>query len=215
MTTKHIVMAAGLLAAAGVFSQWPLFQIVPLDGSQTLQSEVVFDAAKFAESFWIERLAPLLDRAVDVADAATVLAALRDDPQQAGERFGRSVGVSRARLFCVRGSGTIVAVDRHGIGVSLIGASQPPDLVLQTGPLFGNSVRDISGLLRAGDFANSQHFNDISTELNRIVESRIIAPLQRGARIGRQIQFIACGQVASNLTTSTQLKLIPLKCIIE
>jgi predicted lipoprotein len=150
-----------------------------------------------------------------VADAATVLAALRDNRQQASERFGRQVGVSRARAFLVRGAGTIVAIDNKGVSVSLTGAGPPPNIVLQTSLLFGNTVRDASGLLNPGDFSNSQHFNAISSELNRIVETRLLPRLKEQAEPGRTIQFVACAQVMPDQAGITPLRMIPLRIAIE
>jgi predicted lipoprotein len=185
-----------------------LFHVVRLDGAPSVNAGEKFRPAEFAESFWNERLLPSLGES---PDAAIVLAALRDDPKQAAQQYGRSVGVSRSRLMCVRGAGTIVSIDKQGVGISLTGLGGSPEVFLQTGLLFGNTVRDVSGLVNAGEFSNSRHYNDVSAELNRIVETQVIARLKETAKIGNVITFIACGQLSPDQGTAIPLRLIPLR----
>jgi predicted lipoprotein len=209
---KHLAIPILLLVACGVTWRFPLFRIQRPGQTATEQRSVSFDAAQFAETFWREQLIKSLHQS---ADAAAVVAAMRQDPREAGERFGRSIGISRARLLCVRGLGTIVSFDKQGVGVSLEGASGSPDVVLHTGLLFGNTVRDASGLLDASDFSSSRHYNDISTELNRIVEMRVIAELKRRSQIGKPITFYACGQLSPDSGNALPLRLIAMKIEFE
>jgi predicted lipoprotein len=205
---KRNVLVVALIIAVGVVWRFPLFHIVRLGKTSSVNAGEKFIPAEFAESFWNERLLPSLGQS---ADADIVLAALREDPKQAGQQFGRSIGVSRSRLICVRGAGNIVSVDKQGVGVSLAGPGGSPEVVLLTGLLFGNTVRDVSGLLDAGEFSNSRHYNDVSTELNRIVESQVIGKLKETAEVGNAIEFIACGQLSPDHGTAFPLRLIPLK----
>ena len=198
--------------ASGLFWQFPLFRIVPLDELERGQYETAFNAADFTASFWSERLMPSLDQA---ADAAVVLKALRETPDAARDKFGRKVGVSRARLFLLRGSGTIVSVDKKGVGVSLDHNGSEPDVVLHTGLVFGNLARDATGLLDASHFSQSQDFNDISTALNRVIEERVIPVLTAQSKIGRRIQFVGCAQVPDGATDPRPLMIIPLEVHVE
>jgi predicted lipoprotein len=210
---KRLAFLSILFIAVGATWRFPLFRIHRLDQVATEQRPASFDAAKFAETFWNEELIKSLDQ---TADAASVVAAMRQDPREAGERFGRCIGISRARLLCVRGSGTIVSVDRQGVGVALMGgAGGSPDVVLHTGLLFGNTVRDASGLLDAGAFSSSQHYNDISTELNRMVERRVTSELKERSKVGNPITFCACGQLSPDSSDVLPLRLIALKVEFE
>jgi predicted lipoprotein len=205
---KRSAQAAALLVAIALLWRFPLFHVVRLGELRSTGNRAEVNAAEIAEAFWEERLLPSIEEA---PEAGELVAALRTNPREAHQQFGRSVGISRGRLVCVRGSGTIVSVDKQGTGVSLASASGSPDLVLQTGLLFGNTVRDASGLLDAGEFSNSQHYNDISTELNRIVETRVIPELKERAELGTPIKFYACGQLQPDSSNVLPLRLIPLK----
>ena len=144
-----------------------------------------------------------------------LLADFRASPETARAKFGRKVGVSRTRLVVLRGNGTIVTIDKKGVGVALQGETKEADIVLQTGLLFGNTVRDATGLLDASNFPDSRQFNEISTELNRIVEARIVPILKEKAVVGRQIHFAGCAEIADEGELVKPLTIIPLEVRVE
>jgi predicted lipoprotein len=210
---KRIASLLCLLAlVCGLSWHFPLFHIVRLGQHDTRTYSAPFNASEFVKTFWSERLVPSLQ---NVPDVATVLAAFHENSHAASGQFGRKVSVSRVSLFMVRGSGTIVTVDDKGVGMALQRAESQPDLLLHTGLLFGNLVRDASGLLDPSDFSNSQHFNDISTELNRLVEAQVIPKLKGLAVAGRKIQFVGCAEVSDDLSDVRPLRVIVLDVNIE
>jgi predicted lipoprotein len=201
-----------LLFLGCLFWFFPLFHVVRLERLENSLHESAFNAADFAKSFWSERLTPSLTQA---PDAATLLADLRASPETARAKFGRRIGVSRTRLVVLRGNGTIVTIDTKGVGVALQGETKEADIVLQTGLLFGNTARDATGLLDASNFPDSRQFNEISTELNRIVEARVIPILKEKAVVGRQIQFAGCTEIPDEGALVKPLAIIPLEIHVE
>lgn len=206
------VILCGLLLCAGLFWRFPLFHVVRPEALQTPEDKPAFKAVEFSQAFWKERLIPSLNQA---ADAETVLKAFATDQQAAREKFGRKVGVSRTRHFVLRGNGKIVSVDKTGVGIGLGDEGNEADIELVTGLLFGNAVRDVTGLLDAGNFSNSQHFNEISTELNRIVETRVIPALKNEEVIGRTIHFAGCVEIPDDSIVTPPLRVIPLDVSIQ
>ena len=195
-------------AMAGVFWFFPAYHIVSLKQAKAAKELGVFNPADFAAKFWRERLTPSLNHA---ADAQSVLDALAKDPKAAATNYGRTVGMSDTVYYLLRGTGTVVSVEGKGVGVSLHGASGEADLLLKTGLLFGNTVRDATGLLTASEFPNSQEFNDVSTELNRIVESQIIPSLRTNAATGRALRFVVCAEISEDEAGGRPLKVIPIR----
>jgi predicted lipoprotein len=126
---------------------------------------------------------------VSVAD---LLAALAHDAVGARQHFGHSPGLSSTACFIVKGSGRITGIAGDSIKVSLDGATAPSEVKLSTGWVFGNTVRDATGLLNASDFSNSQDFNDISAELDHLVETRVLPELRKRSQVGKPIQFVGC-----------------------
>ncbi len=203
---RAISIAAAGAALAVVFWFFPAFHIVSLKQARAAKELATFNAADFAARFWSERLVPALSKA---ADAQTVLAALANDPKSAATNYGRTPGVSDTVFYFMRGTGTVVSVEARGVGVSLRGAGAEADLLLKTGLLFGNTVRDATGLMTASEFPNSHEFNDVSTALNRIVESRVIPLLKTNAAVGRPLRFVVCAEVGEDDAGERPLKVIP------
>jgi len=204
---RLVATLSTLVAASALFWFFPLFHVVPRGTALAEKQQAAFNAAEYVKAFWTAKLTPAFGEA---ADAATVLAALRDDPKQARTKFGRSAGLGRTKLYFVHGSGQIVSVDDKAIGVSLTSDGSGAELAIQTGLLFGNTIRDATGLVRGDEFSNSQHFNEVSTELNRIVETTILPRLKRQAKVGAAIEFVGCAEVTNLPRDATPLQVIPL-----
>ena len=179
------------LALAGLACwRFPLFHIVPLKRAEQERTAGVLDAAKVAMEFWEAKLLPGAERAVDVKELLTSLA---NDPAAARKQHGRTLGIGGATLFLVRGSGKVKAVEGEAIIVALDGTDAK--VSLSTGLLFGNAVRDATGLLDVSAYPNSQDFNDLSTQLNRIVETKVAPALRAKAAVGKAIRFAGCAEL--------------------
>ena len=210
---KRTFTTIGFLLAAGVlFWFFPLFHVVPATGEWGSERIAEFDAAKFAKSFWAKRLVPAFNQA---ANAASVLAAFEENYPEAREQYGRSAGLGRAAIYLVGGTGTIVAVDERGVGIAVRGGGNEPEVLLQTGLVSGNAVRDATGLISASDYPSSQEFNAISIQLNRIVEESVIPSLKEKAKVGGKVTFVGCGRVLNLPVDVKPLKIVPLEVRFE
>ncbi len=194
---------------AGICWLFPLFHIVPLKTAQAEQAATRFNATQFANTFWTNQLLPSIDKTVR-ADA--LLAVIHSDPAAAKKQFARSVGLSESYLYFLSGSGRVISVsETDGISLAVTKGSTNAEVVLQAGLIFGNAVRDGTGLLDASAYPNSQDFNDISAALNHIVETRVIPGLRQQASIGATISFAGCAEVDDESTDLKPLKVVPLQ----
>ncbi|MBN1513857.1 MAG: DUF2291 domain-containing protein [Phycisphaerae bacterium] len=184
----------------------PLFHVVPLGRAGQRADSPVFDPAAFVERFWAERLIPGASRAVD---AAGLVEAVQRDRQSARRAHGRSVGLSEVYYYFVAGTGRVVSVDRNSVGLSL-GDGQPEVLVsLETGNIFGNAVRDGTGLLNINDFPNSRDFNGLSSEINRRIEQQVLPALRQKAKVGATVRFVGCAEIIDEDTDLNPLRVVP------
>jgi predicted lipoprotein len=206
MIRRFILSIAAVAGVALVSWAFPPFRIVRLDQARGSKEQANFNAAEFAEKFWDEQLKPALPGA---ADARSVLGAIDENFQAAREKYGRTVGISNSYYVFVQGTGRVVNVDSRGVSLAIREGSDGPDVVLPTGMVFGNTVRDATGLLDMDRFPNSQHFNDLSTELNRIVETRVLPRLRDRAEVGRKVRFVGCAEVSRGAARRKPLKVVP------
>ena len=197
---------------ASVCWLFPLFHVVPLKTAAAEKATEKFDATSFAENFWTEKLLPAAHKAVG---ADVLLTAIQKNSANAKTNFSRSVGLSDSYFYFLRGDGKIISVSDDAMAIAVTENSTNADVALQTGLVFGDAIRDGTGLLNASDYPNSQDFNDISAALNHIVETRVLPKLHEQAKVGAKISFAGCAEVDDESTDLKPLKVIPIQTKIE
>ena len=211
MNRVAIVLCSAVLAGILLWF-YPLFHIVRLDVPDSANVTSELNTKEFVSTFWEQKIAPSLATA---PEAKELIFALRNNPQTALKQYGRKMGVSRTTLFLMQGKGTVVSSDNKGVGLALEDASEQPDILLRTSLLFGNTVRDATGLLDANQFQDSRQFNEVSAELNQLVEMRVISTLKQNAVKGQRIHFAGCVEIADQEKFEFPLSIIPLQFRIE
>jgi predicted lipoprotein len=195
------------LALAIVAWRFPLFHVVPLSRdrappvSLVVPREPSFDPSAFAQNFWTQKLLPATAGA---SEAATVLTALRRDPVAAAKQHAHQVGIGGTAYYFVRGTGRVVSVARNEMVVAVDGA-EGAQIALRFGPLFGNTVRDGTGLLNVNEFPGLAEFNALAAELNRIVEAQVFPALRNRARVGAALAFAGCAEAPEGVAVSGPL----------
>lgn len=187
------VLASGLVAV-GLLILYPPFRIVPRNpsadggGARTAGAPLApaFSATAFAERFWSEQLQPA---AAGAPQAAPVLAALQRDPVAAAQAHAHRVGIGGTAHYFLQAQGRIIAIERSRLLVDVDGRS----IAIRTGPVFGNAVRDGTGLLDVNQVPGLAEFNALSAELNRLVEARI-QPALKSAQVGATLRFAGCAE---------------------
>ena len=165
-----------------------------------------FSGRDFVQKFWNEHLVPSHARA---HEAAVVHAALTRDRAAACAAHGRTLGIGGAYTFYLRGSGRVVSSTGDEVRLAVAGASDQADIVIPLGLVFGNAVRDGTGLLDSSAFPNAQQFNDVAAELNALVESQVLPELQRIATVGARVAFVGCAELNEDANNPVPLRLVP------
>jgi hypothetical protein len=197
-----------LMVAAGLCWVFPLFHAVPLKTAAAAKAAATFNPAPFAEFFWTEKLLTSLDQA---ARADELVSLIQTDPASAKKKYSRSIGLSEGYFYFLRGEGRILSVSDDEVVLAVTGGGTRAEVSLQAGLIFGNAVRDGTGLLSANDYPNSQDFNDISAALNHLVETSVQPKLRAQAKIGARISFAGCAEVNDEAADLKPLKVIPLQ----
>ncbi len=197
-----------IVVIAGVCRLFPLFHVVTMKTATAEKMAATFNATQFAETFWTTKLLTSRDKTVK---ADMLLPAIQSDTAAAKKKFSRSVGLSEGYFYFVSGSGRVVAVSDDETSIAVTDGSTNAEVSLQTGLIFGNALRDGTGLLDANNYPNSQDFNDISAALNHIVETRVLPKLREQAKVGAKISFVGCAEVDDESTDLKPLKVIPIQ----
>jgi predicted lipoprotein len=176
-----------------------------------------FNAAEYAGDLWLNQLPAALDKAVDVKE---LIELFNTNMSQAIERYGKAPGVSRVYAYLLKGEGTILSIDSDGLKVSVKEPQTNPDVVIETGFYIpGNAVRDASGLIDVSKFSDTMKFNEIGSEINKIIIRDVIRPLpDKKPAVGGTIKFFGATQVAQDAAQENPLQLvgvIPIRLELE
>jgi predicted lipoprotein len=197
----------GLTLLAGLCLGFPPFHIKSKKARQDAIAETTFNPAAFVGKFWTETLLPASGKAVD---AEKVLAVIAESPGKVREQFGRTVGISSSYGIHIRGKGRVVSVSDDAVGLAVLSKDDVADVTIPLGFLVSNIVRDGTGLLESSSYPNAQQFNEISAELNKIVEEKVMPEVKRGAVVGKQLEFVGCVEVEDEETDLKPLEIVPI-----
>jgi len=197
--------AGWITAAAVLLALFPPFHIRPHDAVSENEGAGALDVPAVAERFWNEKL---LSPGVRPLDVRPLVAALVQDPARAAEKYGRQAGVGGKTFFLASGIGHIASVDHRGAWIDVDG-SESPRILLLTGPVFGNALRDVTGLLSLSDY-RSADFEALSTALDRLAETRA-QPALRALGAGASISFLAAGEIDDASQALPVFRLAPIR----
>ena len=193
-------------AAVVVLCCFPLFHVVPLEEAKQRRAAEAFHAEEYARKFLEDRLPEEYNKAVE---AATLMAAVRKDPDAARSRYGTTLQAKSEYYYFVRGRGRVVGIEADFVALALNGSEPKPDVLVATGPIFNNALREGTGLIRAADFPNQQDFNGISKHLNRIVEESVLPPFRKQVKPGADVEFAGCAEIVVERTDLDPMTIIP------
>jgi len=174
-----------------------------LDAYLADRPSLSFDADEYARVVWEQKI-PAVIR--DAPDILTVMDLLQSDPEQAFDRMGRKLGISGTRYFMVKGEGIIDLVERESLRILLDGGFQ---IELATAFIFGNAIRDGSGVVNIDEFLNMTDFNMVSIALNKRVKEEVVPLLVRSARAGKSIEFAGAFEMREDQPDIHSIRIIP------
>jgi predicted lipoprotein len=168
-----------------------------LEDIKEQQRRGTFNAAQYARDFWDNQLISVLDKAVD---AKELIELFNTNMTEAIRRYGKVPGVSRVYAYLLKGDGKIHTIGEDFLDVSIREPWTNPDIRIISGFYIpGNAVRDASGLIDVSEFSDTMKFNEIGSEINKIVVKEVIRPfLDKNPRAGKTVRFFGATQVAQD-----------------
>lgn len=161
------VVILGLLIWKPPFVVRPLPSTKP--GSNTIAGAPTANAATaFVDPIWDSKIvSAFIEKAVD---AKELLAAIRANPDQAGEKYGRREATNPYN-YLIEGTGMVTAVNTESragtLTVALADANPGQNVTIQIGPVvLGTAVRDATGIVSFNQFTNQIDYAGVSKEMN-------------------------------------------------
>lgn len=181
-----------------------------LEGKSTVAGK--FNATEYAQTFWKEKLTTELSKAIELNNLVFLL---KTNPNETFDKHSHALGIGNIRFFLVRGEGEITSVDENDITVILKSDTAQMPVKLITEYVFGNALRDASGLLDINEFTNMNDFNSISEELNNIVRTKVLPPIKANAKKGMKVQWIGATELNKEHLNLNDIEIIPIEIKIQ
>jgi predicted lipoprotein len=157
-----------------------------LDDVKAASAVKQFDAPSYARNFFDKKLLPSIDKAVEI-DA--LLKLVQSDPAQAFHSYSHALGIGNIRYFLVKGEGIIKEIGENTTTISYASDTAHKQLDIATEFVYGNAIRDASGLININEFNSTMDFNNVSAEINKIVRSEILPSFKANGKVGDRVKF--------------------------
>src|SRR5688572_2415960 len=154
----------------------------PLDEELSKGKEIAFDAKSFVDGIWKKELLNVYDSAIDIT---TLLAQLHENPEQTFVREAQALGIGNIGYFKVKGEGPVLRVNENNVLVSVDGEVVEIEMEF----IFGNAVRDASGLIQANDYDKTADFNSISESINERIRKDVLPGFRAKVEKGNKVIF--------------------------
>jgi predicted lipoprotein len=174
----------------------------PLDEKLSEGKEITFDARLFVDGIWENDLLNIYDSATDIAN---LLVQLKEDPQRTFEREAKALGIGNIGYFRVKGKGTVLGVNENNVFVNIEGQI----VEIETEFIFGNAVRDASGLIEANDYDKTADFNSISEFINSKIREKVIPDFKARVKKGDEVIFKGALELNKTHLDLSQPEVIP------
>lgn len=154
----------------------------PLDQKLAEEKVISFDAISFVNDMWENELFTAYDSAQDLI---FLLDQLEGDPESTFKRESKSLGIGNVGYFKVKGEGTVLSINENNV-MLLVGDQI---VELETEFIFGNAVRDASGLIQVNDYDKTSDFNLISETINEKIRAEVIPGFRATVEKGNKVIF--------------------------
>jgi len=165
-----------------------------------------FDAKSYARNYYDTKLTPALNSATDINQ---LLSMLQADKENTFNKYSHALGIGNIKYFLVKGEGTITSIDENDVTIVSKGDSSPHVYKIATEFVYGNAIRDASGLIDLNEFSNTSDFNNVSAEINKIVRSEVLPPFKTKAKKGDAVQFFGAIELNKEHLNVENIEIIP------
>jgi len=167
-----------------------------------------FNAAQYAATFWTAKLLPNLNKAIDVARLSSML---RRNPENAFDNYSHALGIGNLRYFLVSGKGTIESINENDVSVLIQTDSTKQKIIIATEYIFGNAVRDATGLIDINEFNNTMDFNNVSAEINKTIREKVLPGFRQQVKRGNTIVFTGAIELNKEHLDLSHIEVLPVE----
>jgi predicted lipoprotein len=167
-----------------------------------------FDAVGFSKKLWGEQMSAKMDSAVQLS---ALIDAITKDGEAAMKKYTNALAVGNYRYVLVKLKGTVTDVKEDEVSLSVKQNDSLLHVNLATEFIYGNAVRDASGLVQVKDFPNTNNLSSISEELNKIIRSAVLPSFKQAVKKGDKVNVIAAVEINAAHIHWQGIELLPVR----
>ena len=167
-----------------------------------------FDAVAYTQLLWKNRMQGKLDSAVELS---TLIKEVEANQQTALDKYGNALGIGNYRYVLVKAMVNVTEIKADELQVQYQFENKQIDAVLATEYIYGNAVRDASGLVTVKDFSNTDDLNGISEAMNDKIRKEVLPSFKKAIQKGQKVQLVAAIELNKAFVKWNGLELIPIQ----
>ncbi|MDB5247142.1 MAG: hypothetical protein JWQ40_1536 [Segetibacter sp.] len=165
-----------------------------------------FDAVTYASNYLTVKLTPQLSNAIELQE---LIQKVHAEPESTFQKYSHALGIGNIKYFLVKGEGVITAIGDDAVSLLLKNDSAQKEIKIATEFVFGNAVRDASGLININEFNNTMDFNNVSAEINKIIRSEVLPPFKSRVKKGDLVQFAGAIELNQAHVSLEEIEVVP------
>jgi len=167
-----------------------------------------FDAVAFSKKLWEEKLPAKLDSSVELT---TFIKAAQANPADAFSEYTNALGIGNYRYALIKVEGVVTNIYDDDITLQIKLADSLMSAKIATEFIYGNAIRDASGLVDVKDFPNTMDLNNISEELNKVVRNTVLPPFKSAVKKGDKVLVTGAIEIHKEHIKWNELEIIPVQ----
>jgi hypothetical protein len=164
------------------------------------QKNASFDFNNFADSLYFKGIM----KSERVIDLDQLLTQIKSNPDSTFKTYGNRLGIGNSAFFMVKTSGKVAKMTDGKIEIT----TKNGELIsIETKYVFGNAIRDASGLVKLTDFKTNADFNKVSEALNTLIREKVMPSVVQKIKAGDKINVT--GALKLSKKDALNLEILP------
>ncbi len=195
-----LIVVIGLVAYKSVY-------VKKLTGMK-VTTDKKFNAVAFSKKLWEEELPTKLGNAVELG---TFIKATQANPAEAFSKYTNALGIGNYRYALIKAEGFVTDINEDDITLQVKLDDSLVTAKLATEFIYGNAIRDASGLVDVKDFPNTMDLNNISEELNKMVRTTVLPTFKSAVKKDDKIIVTGAIEIHKEHIKWNELEIIPVQ----
>jgi hypothetical protein len=195
------VLKCSVIAVIVLFLAYNSIYIKKL--SDVLAANKAFNATAYAQNYLDQKLIPSIGK---TPSTDTLLNLIKTNTSIAFDHYSHAMDIGNIRYFMTKGSGTVTGMDESDVYIT---TPAHQSIRIATEYVFGNALRDAPGIIDINAFTNSGDLNSISSEVNKIVRTKVLPPFKSAVKKGDEIEYAGAFELNRQHLNTDSIEVIP------